>query len=144
MTGQPPVLVRPAVAADALHIGRILASGFRDEFGRILGRQAPRAPALLAGLTEMRLARGLATTFVAQRDARVVGVLNIEARREGMGDRWAEFQVFLREVGPFTTLRSVIGVVLLNDEVVPADEAYISELAVAPDCRGQGLVRIRV
>jgi ribosomal protein S18 acetylase RimI-like enzyme len=87
----------------------------------------------------MRLARGLTATFVAKRDTRVVGVLNIEARREGMGDRWAEFQVLLREVGPLTTLRSVIGVVLLNDEVVPADEAYISELAVAPDSRGQGL-----
>jgi ribosomal protein S18 acetylase RimI-like enzyme len=131
--------VRPARAADAPDIGRVLASGFGDKFTTILGRRAAHAPALLAGLTEMRLARGLATTFVAERDTRVVGVLNIEARREGMGDRWAEFQVFLREVGPLTTLRSVIGVVLLNDEVVPADEAYISELAVASGCRRQGL-----
>ena len=92
VAGPPPVLVRPAVAADAPGIGPILASAFRGEFGTILGRQAARAPKLLATLTELRLARGLTTTFVAERDARVVGVLNIEARREGIGDRWAEFQ----------------------------------------------------
>jgi ribosomal protein S18 acetylase RimI-like enzyme len=81
----------------------------------------------------------LATTFVAEHDDRIVGVLNVEAGREGFRDRWEEFQVFLREVGLLATLRSVMGVVLMNDDVVPADEAYISELAVAQDCRGQGL-----
>ncbi|NLF00112.1 MAG: GNAT family N-acetyltransferase [Anaerolineales bacterium] len=132
-------VVRPAAVADAARIGSILAAGFPDKYGPILGRRAEAAPALLAELSRMRLERGLVWTFVAERDGQAAGVLNLEARRPGPADRWNELVVFVRQVGVWITLRATMGVALMNTDRIPADELYVSEVAVAPECRGEGV-----
>ncbi len=135
-----PAAVRLGLEADLPAVGAILAEGFADKFGRIFGRALERVPALLAGFTGLRLRRGLATLFVAERERRVVGVLEIAHGREGWRDRWEQLRIALREVGLRATLRSFVGVALfLEAEHDPCGRAYISDLAVAAERRGEGI-----
>ena len=133
-------LVRNATEADLPAVGALLAEGFAGKFVRIFGADTGRVPALLARFTGLRLRRELVVVFVAELDGRTVGVLEIAHGRESMRDRWEQFKIALHEVGLFTTLRSIIGVILLmeyNEE--EQNLAYISELAVTAAQRNQGI-----
>jgi len=133
------VVVRPATVEDMPRVGEIMVEGFIHKFGVVFGRRIDRAPRAVAQIEWLRIERGSCALFVAEVDGRVVGVLELSARRERLSDIWGQLQIMLREVGPLCTLRATVGLVLLHEETVVGDTAYISNIAVTTDFRGQGI-----
>ena len=133
------VVVRPATLEDMPRVGEVLVEGFIHKFGTIFGCRVDRAPHIVAQIERLMLERGSCALSVAEVDGQVVGVLELTARRERLSDIWGQLQIMLREVGPLYTLRATVGLVLLHEETVVGDTAYISNIAVTADLRGQGI-----
>jgi len=132
------VVVRQATIGDMPRVGEILVEGFSSKFNVVFGRRVDRAPRVVAQIERLRFERELCALFVAEVDGRVVGVLELTARRERLGDLWGQFLIMLREVGTFYTLRATIGLVLLHEATV-WDTAYVTNVAVAAEFRGRGV-----
>jgi len=130
--------IRLAELSDAPRIGEILVEGFMNKFGPIFGRKVDRAPGIVARMMAREIRQDDVALFVAQVANRVVGVLKLHTRQDTPGDILFGLRLFLREVGPFYTVRAMIGLLLLHEEPA-ADEGYISEIAVAAAHRGQGI-----
>ncbi len=136
--GESAVVVRPAAVEDVPRVGEILVESFINKFGIVFGSRVDRAPRAIAQIERLMLERGSCALFVAEADGQVVGVLELTARRERLSDLLRQLQIILREVGPLYTLRATIGLVLLHEATVWGT-AYISNIAVTADFRGQGI-----
>ena len=101
-----------------------------------------RAPRVLAQIERLKLERALSTTFVAEANGQVVGVVELSGRREQWADSWRQLRIVWREIGLLHALWATVGVLLLYEED-PGDEhtVYVSQIAVTPAFRGYGIGR---
>jgi len=139
---KPVVVVRPATVEDMPRVGEMLVEGFSAKFGAVFGRRVDRAPRVMAQIEQLRLERGLCALFVAEGDGQVAGVLDLSGRHERLNDLGRQLQIMLREVGPWYTLRAIVGLALLHTDFPgneDEDTAYVSDIAVGVGFRGRGI-----
>lgn len=136
--------VRAARAADLPGIAAVLEDAFSDKMRVIFG-QPQEVRAALEALYQGPVMRGYDGILVAERAGRIVGTLLIEPMQytEAEMDAFERFSV--RELGLLRTLRAsfMLWVIGLNHTPEPG-EAYISDLGVAADCRGEGIGRLLI
>jgi len=135
--------VRSARPVDLPGIAAVLEDGFSDKMRVIFSHKPEEVRAALEALYQGPVMRGYDGILVAERAGRIVGTLLIEPMQY-TEEEMAAFERFsVRELGLLRTLRAsfmlwVIGL----DHKPDLTEAYISDLSVASDCRGEGVGRL--
>lgn len=128
------VEVRGAAPEDAPTVAGILATALAAKYRPAFGGRAER---VLTGLVKRDTA-GASRVLVAERDGAVVGAVRLALRREH-DTRFADRLV--GEIGWFGAMRALAVLSTLKDHRIAADEAWIEELAVAPEARRSGVAR---
>ncbi len=132
--------VRAARATDLPGIAAVLQDAFSDKMRVIFGHKPEDVSAALEALYQGPVMRGYDGILVAERAGRIVGTLLIEPMQYTEAEMAAFERFSVRELGLLRTLRAsfMLWVIGLNHQ--PGDgEAYISDLGVAADCRGEGV-----
>lgn len=132
--------VRSARPVDLPGIAAVLEDGFDDKMRVIFSHKPEEVRAVLEALYQGPVMRGYDGILVAERAGRIVGTLLIEPMQY-TEEELAAFERFsVRELGLLRTLRAsfMLWVVSL-DHKPDLSEAYISDLSVASDCRGEGV-----
>ena len=131
---------RRRAAADLPRVAAVLQDAFSDKMCVIFSHKPEEVRAAVEALYQGPVMRGYDGILVAERAGRIVGTLLIEPMQY-TDEEMAAFERFsVRELGLLRTLRAsfmlwVIGLNHKPDE----GEAYISDLGVAEDCRGEGV-----
>lgn len=135
-----PARLRRAVPGDAPAIAAIAVEALADKYRPALGRAA------LAGATAVvreGIARGGGSRHVvAEVDGRIVGIVHLALGPAG--DQAALTDALGRAVGRLRALRAALVLGMLGPRRLPADGAYVDELAVAPGARRHGIGRALV
>ncbi|MEW6583435.1 MAG: GNAT family N-acetyltransferase [Actinomycetota bacterium] len=130
-----PAVVRPATPDDAPAVARLLATALAAKYRPAFGARAEDALVTLVG----RGAPGVSRVLVAERDGVVVGAVRLALRREhdaGLADR------LVRQIGWLRAMRAFAVLSTIADRGITADEAWVEELAVAPEARRRGVARL--
>jgi ribosomal protein S18 acetylase RimI-like enzyme len=137
----PPTRREPAVTqirhaeyADAAAVGALLATALAPKYRPTLGHRAAEA---LTGIIGHELRTPTHGYWVAERDARVIGAAHLataeDAPPSGVAHRLAHVIGWTRALWALSALS------ILAHGPLEQDEAYVGELAVAPDARRQGV-----
>jgi ribosomal protein S18 acetylase RimI-like enzyme len=126
--------IRLAVYADAGAVGALLANALAPKYRPTLGRQAAAALTSIIGYELRSSTHGY---WVAERDAQVIGAAHLATAEDqpptGVARRLAHV------VGWTRALWALGALSILAHGPLEADEAYVGELAVAPEARRQGV-----
>jgi ribosomal protein S18 acetylase RimI-like enzyme len=133
--GDPLALdIRPADAADAAALGRLLADALAAKYRPTLGRRAADALTRVIADDLTRPGHGY---WVAASGGRVVGAAHLslaeDAQTSGTARRLADVVGWPRTVWALGALS------VLAHGPLASDEAYVGEVAVLPEARRQGI-----
>ncbi len=132
-----PARVRRAVATDAPAFAAIAVDALADKYRPALGRAAHRGATAI--VREGIVASPGSRHMVAEVDGRVAGVVHLALGPAG--DHAELTRALTAAVGHLRGLRAALVFGLLGPRHLPADAAYVDELAVAPWARGSGIGR---
>lgn len=135
-----PIQVRPARTKDAAAAAEILVEGFRSMFEAAYGRRRDRAERVVARTLELEIRRGASGLHVAELDGRIVGTVALRRRGQPEAPVWPTTAILFEELGLLTGFRAMFYLSLL-DQPVGRQEAYVSDVAVAPEWRRRGVGR---
>ncbi len=138
MTDAPPV--RPACAEDLPAVAAILVECFHGQFAAAFGHRIGRAERVLARTMALELPRGLPGLYVAVLEEQVVGTMALRRREDPDAPPWPATGIFLQELGPWGGVRAMF-ILSLLDQPVGWNEAYVSDVGVAPALRRHGVAR---
>lgn len=130
--------IRPARPVDLPGIAAVLEDTFDDTLRVLLGERRDRAPRLLELAFRGPVERGYSGILVAERDARVIGLLTLEPIVYTPRERRQIEHLARTELGSLRLLRAAFVLWLITHPAEP-DEAHIGLLAVAADSRGEGI-----
>jgi ribosomal protein S18 acetylase RimI-like enzyme len=116
----------------------VLLDAFSDKMRIIFGRQPQKIHTLLEAMYSGPVQRGYDGVIVAERDGRIIGTLIVQpAFYTAQESRMIE-NLTVRELGMPRALMSAFKLSLFSH--TPAtDEAYIGDVGVVADCRGEGI-----
>lgn len=126
------VWVRRAQEVDRPAVGRVLAEGFPEKFGRIFGPDRDRAAAVLADLP----ASG--AVYVAEQAGHVVGTFTLVLEERILPGIWP---VLRRHLPYWSALRALLLLHLLGAGRPEPHTALVEGVAVLPEWRGRGVGR---
>lgn len=130
--------VRPARLADLPGVAAVLQDAFSEKMRAIFGNQPKKVRALLETLYTGPVQRGYDGVLVAERGGRIIGTLLIEPMYFTTRENRAFEYLAIRDLGVLRTVRASFLLWRLSHHPEPG-EAYISDLGVAQDCRGEGV-----
>ncbi len=135
---QQPLIIRKATPRDAPEMGRILWAAFGSKFHAFIGDCPDRGARLLADLfTTGGLALEAARVAVDSNDC-PCGVCVLRLPDLAYASALPTFRVAVRHFGPWRGLWAYAGLCLFDERPRP-DTGIVALLAVAPECRGQGV-----
>ncbi len=126
--------IRHAEYADAAAVGELLASALAPKYRPTLGSRAAEALTRLIGHELRTPTHGY---WVAERDARVIGAAHLATAEDVPPTGVA--QLLADVIGWSRALWALSALSILAHGPLEEDEAYVGELAVAPDARRQGV-----
>jgi ribosomal protein S18 acetylase RimI-like enzyme len=129
------IAVRPAVAADAAAIARVLTESLDDKFRPAFGDRAARA---MTAVVQRDLEYQRMSYWVAERDRSVVGAVHLATEQRPEGGFVAGVA---SELGWLAAVRAAAVFSLLAHSALAPDEAYVEELAVDASARRLGAAR---
>jgi GNAT superfamily N-acetyltransferase len=130
--------IRPARLADLPGIAAVLNDSFDDGLRLLLGERRDRASRLLELAYRGPIERGYSGILVAERDARVIGLLTIEPILYTPHERRQIEHQARTELGLLRLLRASF-VLWLVTHPPEAVEAHVGLLAVTEDSQGEGI-----
>ncbi len=130
--------IRPARTVDLPGLAAVLHDAFSDKLRVMFGKQPDRVRELLEMIYTGPVTRGYDGVLVAESDGRVVGTLVIEPMYHTEAESRAFENFAIRKLGLLRVLWAAFLLWLLSHTPEP-DEAYISDVAVAPDFQRQGI-----
>jgi len=130
--------IRPARPVDLPGIAAVLGDAFDAPLRLLFSERRDRAPRLLELAFRGPVERGYNGILVAERDARVVGLLTLEPIVYTPRERRQIEHVARTELGLLRLLRAAF-VVWLITHAPESGDAHIGLLAVAADHQGEGL-----
>jgi ribosomal protein S18 acetylase RimI-like enzyme len=132
---EPAIAVRPAIAADAAAIARVLTEALDDKFRPAFGSRAARA---MTAVVQRDLERQRLSYWVAERDRSVVGAVHLATEQRAEG---GFVTGVASELGWLAAMRAAAVFSLLAHSSLAPDEAYVEELAVEASARRLGAAR---
>jgi ribosomal protein S18 acetylase RimI-like enzyme len=130
--------VHPARTVDLPGVAAVLQDAFSDKMRVILGNQPDKVRALLEAAYTGPVQRGYDGVLVAERGGRIVGTALIEPVHYTDQENRHFEHIAVRELGMPRMLWGAFLLWMLGHRPEP-DEAHIRELAVAQDCRDEGI-----
>lgn len=134
-------VVRPARLVDLPGVAAVLQEAFSDKMRVIFSKQPEKVRALLEEIYTGPVGRGYDGILVAERDGRIIGTLLVEPIYYTPRENRALEHFAVRELGMLRMLRAAFLLWLMGYRPKPG-EAYISDVGVAPDHRGEGVGRL--
>jgi ribosomal protein S18 acetylase RimI-like enzyme len=131
------IQIRPARVVDLPGVAAVLADAFDEKLQIIFGQQPRKIHTLLEAMYTGPVQRGYDGVLVADLDGRVVGTTVIQPTYTPQENRLFE-SIAVRELGLPRMLRASFMLWLVGYNAEP-DEAYVSDVGVASDCRGEGI-----
>ncbi len=132
--------IRPAQTVDLPGIAIVLHDAFSEKMRVIFGKNPETAHTLLEAMYAGPVQRGYDGILVAERGGRIVGTLAIEpVYYTSHENRSFEYMV-LHELGLLGMLRAAFCLWLISHTPDP-DEAYVGDVGVVADARGEGIGR---
>jgi ribosomal protein S18 acetylase RimI-like enzyme len=132
------IRVHPARAVDLPGVAAVLQDAFSEKMALIFSRHPDKVKMLLEAAYIGPVQRGFDGVLVAEQDGRIIGTLLIEPIYYTDKENHAFEHLAVRELGLLRMLRAAFLLWLLGHTPDP-DEAYITDVAVAQDCQGQGI-----
>jgi ribosomal protein S18 acetylase RimI-like enzyme len=132
------IQVRSARVADLPGVAVVLQDAFSDKMRVIFGDQPAKVRKLLEAIYTGPVRRGYDGVLVAELDGRVVGTLLVEPMNYTPEENRIFESTAIREFGIPRMLIAAFLLWLIGHRP-GAGEAYISDVAVAMDCQGQGV-----
>lgn len=132
--------IRPAQVVDLPGIAAVLHDAFSDKMRVIFGKNPEKTHTLLETMYAGPVRRGYDGILVAERGGRIVGTLAIEPVYYTSQENRTFEHIALRELGLLGLLRAAFCLWLVSHSPDP-DEAYIGDLGVTADARGEGVGR---
>lgn len=130
--------IHSARLVDLPGVAAVLQDGFSEKMRVIFSRQPEKVRTLLEAAYSGPIQRGYDGVLVAERSGRIVGTLLIEPMFYTPRENRAFEHLAVRELGMPRMLAASFFLWLFSHAPEPG-EAYISDLAVASDCRGEGI-----
>lgn len=130
--------IRAARTVDLPGLAAVLQDAFNDKLRVMFSKQPEKVRELLEMVYTGPVTRGYDGVLVAERDGRVVGTLVIEPMYHTPAESRAFENFAVRELGLPRVLWGAFLLWVISHTPEP-DEAYVSDVGVAPDCRGQGI-----
>lgn len=132
--------VRAARPVDLPGMSAVLEEAFSDKMRVIFSHKPTEVRAVLEALYQGPVTRGYDGILVAERAGRIIGTLLIEPMQHTSEEMAAFERASVRELGLLRTLRSAFMLWIMGLDYKPdLADAYISDLGVARDCRGEGV-----
>ena len=132
------IRVRPAREGDLEAAAAILVAGFRGQFEAAFAERVDRAERIVARTLTLEVPRGLPGLYVAEVERRVVGTIALRRQTDPYASDWESSGILVDELGLWGGLRAMFCFSLL-DQSCGHDEVYVSDVAVAPTMRRQGV-----
>ena len=132
------IKVRPARVVDLPGVSAVLQDAFSDKMRVIFGDQPEKVRTLLETIYTGPVRRDYDGVLVAESDGRVVGTLLVEPMNYTPEESRVFENIAVREFGVPRMLLASFLLWLVGHRPAPG-EAYISDVAVASDCQGQGI-----
>ena len=129
----PPVRIRLMTEDDRAAVGLVLARALSDKWAAMLRSRPEVAAAVLADLSAPS-----STTWVAEADGRLAGVLLAEERSR---QRWghAHWRVLRRRLGPLAAVRAAAFLTIFHWVKFPETHLYVDSVAVDPLFQDRGI-----
>jgi ribosomal protein S18 acetylase RimI-like enzyme len=135
------LMIRPAQMADIDPMLNLQAEAFADKFMAAFGRHgAERGLAALSRTHHLQGPGSLQGMHVALVQERIVGTITMRTVEMRIDDGGLVEQAFLRELGTWGTIRAMRAFSQL-EHYIGRDEGYITDVAVVPDLRRQGIAQ---
>jgi ribosomal protein S18 acetylase RimI-like enzyme len=132
------VTVRPARVVDLPGVAAVLQDAFSDKMRVIFGDRPAKVRTVLEAVYTGPVRRGYDGVLVAESDGRIVGTLLVEPMNYTSEESHVFENIAVREFGvPRMLIASFL--LWLVGHRPASGEAYISDVAVAPDCQGEGV-----
>jgi ribosomal protein S18 acetylase RimI-like enzyme len=132
------VEVHPARVVDLPGVAAILQEAFDDKMRIIFSREPEKVRSLLEAVYSGPIQRGYDGVLVAEHNGRIIGTVLIEPIYHTPDENRAFEHFAVHQLGMPRMLWAAFLLWLLSHTPEP-DEAYISDLGVAEDCRGKGV-----
>lgn len=130
--------IRSARAMDLPGVAAVLREAFSDKMRVIFGGQPHKVQTLLEAMYAGPIQRGYDGIFVAEQDGRIVGTLVVQPVYYTAQENRIIEGLAARELGLPRMLWASFALWLVSH--TPNDgEAYVSDVAVAPEVQGQGI-----
>ena len=135
------VIIRPAQMGDIDPMLALQFEAFADKFNAAFGRHgAERGLAALARTHHLQGPGSLQGMHVALWQDRIVGTITMRTVEMRIDDGGLVEQAFMRELGTWGTIRAMRAFSQL-EHYIGRDEGYITDVAVVPDMRRQGIAQ---
>lgn len=132
------IKVRSARVVDLPGVAAVLQDAFSDKMRVIFGDQPEKVRTLLESVYTGPVRRGYDGVLVAESDGRIIGTLLVEPMNYMPEESRVFENIAVREFGVPRMVIAAFLLWLIGHR--PANgEAYISDVAVAPDCQGAGV-----
>ena len=132
-------VIRQATMDDIQPLIELQALAFEDQFRAAFGRrQTHKGIAALVRSHRMQGIKGLSGMYVAQREQQIVGSITLRTKDMRFDDGIATEQAMLQELGVWGTFRATNMLSQLEHHI-GRQEAYLSDIAVLPEVRRQGI-----
>lgn len=133
------LMIRPAQMADIDPMLTLQSEAFADKFTAAFGRHgAARGLAALVRTHHLQGPASLQGMHVALAQKRIVGTITMRTVEMRIDDGGLVEQAFMRELGTWGTIRAMRAFSQL-EHYIGRDEGYITDVAVVPDLRRQGI-----
>lgn len=130
--------IRAARVVDLPGVAAVLTEAFGGKLRAVFGSQPERIQRLLEAVYSGPARRGYDGLIVVERDGRIIGTLVIEPVLHTASENRAFESLALSELGMPRLLWASFALWLLSH--TPQDgDAHIGDVAVAPDCQGEGI-----
>ena len=133
--------VRPARLGDLPGVAAVVQDAFSEKMCAIFGDHPEKIAIILEAAYTGPVQRGYDGLLVAERAGRIVGSLLLEPMYYTPAENRMFEHIAVRELGMPRMLRAALLLWLIG-HTPDDDEAYISDLGVAGDCRGEGIGRL--
>lgn len=137
-----PLVIRPATLNDVDSFLEVQSAAFADKFAAAFGKHASsRGVAAFRRIHQLQGANSLQGLYLAMLEERVVGTITLRTSDMRYDDGGVLDQVFLRELGTWGTIRAT-HVLSQLDHRIARDEGFITDVAVVPDLRRNGIAKL--
>ena len=130
--------IRPARPVDLPGVAAVLQDAFNDKMRAIFCNHPEKVRNLLEAMFVGPVGRGYDGLLVAERSGRIIGTLTIEPMFYTLQEKRAFEALALHELGMPRMLRASLLLWVLG-HTPQEHEAYVDNVGVAEDCRGQGV-----